>query len=111
MDYIEQLEHNNIFHHFVYNLNQDCNYDKDLCIITQVSHNHFNLLFHKSYHAYKNLNKRLIFLIPIINNKNIFIDNNDIKNYNKEEKNNKLKHDEIINKNKKMTLIQKIKIN
>ena len=43
-----------ISHQFIYNLNQDNNYNKDLYILTQVNNNHYNLLFDKIYNAYVN---------------------------------------------------------
>lgn len=48
---------NPIYHQ---NLNQDNDYYKNLCIITQVNNNHFNLIFDASYNAYKDENKRLV---------------------------------------------------
>lgn len=49
-----------IYHQFIYNLNQDNNYNKDLCILTQVNNNHYNLLFDKNYNAYVNNKFELI---------------------------------------------------
>ena len=65
-------------HKYIYILNQDGNYNKDLCILSFISNNHYNLLFDKNYNCYLNENKFLIFS-PInnnINNKKILINNN-----------------------------------
>ena len=61
-----------IYHQYVYNLNQDNDYNKDLCIITQVNNNHFNLLFDASYNAYKDEYNRLVLNL---NTRNININN------------------------------------
>ncbi len=37
------------FHDYVWNLNKDNNYNKDLCILTYVHNNHYNLLFDISH--------------------------------------------------------------
>ena len=34
-----------LFYQFIYNLNQDYNYNKYLCLITIINNNHYNLLF------------------------------------------------------------------
>ena len=61
-----------IYHQYVYNLNQDNDYNKDLCIITQVNNNHFNLLFDASYNAYKDEYNRFVLNL---NTRNININN------------------------------------
>ena len=73
------------YHQYVYNLNNDDDYNKDLCIITQVNGNHFNLIFDKFYNCYKNINKELLFNInhnSFANNDNNCVNN---KNVNKME--------------------------
>ena len=49
------------YHHFIYNLNQDNMYNKDLFIFTQINGNHFNLLYDKNYNCFKDDNSKLIF--------------------------------------------------
>lgn len=46
-----------MYHRFIYSLNQDNNYEKDLCIITNINGNHFNILFDKKYNCFLNINK------------------------------------------------------
>ena len=49
------------YHQFIYNLNQDNIYNKDLYIFTQINRNHFNLLYDKNYNCFKDDNSKLIF--------------------------------------------------
>ena len=36
------------YHQFIYNLNQGNDYNKVLCLLTNINNNHFNLLFDKN---------------------------------------------------------------
>ena len=77
-DYKEITEQNtNIkYNQFIYDLNQDNDYNKDLCILSQVNNNHFNLLFHVSYKRLKNSGGKLLFLNRYSNINEIHINNN-----------------------------------
>ena len=56
-DYIQINNSNNIYHEFFYDCNHDNNYAKDLCILTNINNNHYNLIFDKKYNCFKNNNK------------------------------------------------------
>lgn len=72
-DYIEEVNnHNQVFHKFFSDSNHDNNYNKDLCLLTNISNSHYNLLFDKNYNCFKNEKSLLIFLY---NNNNQFIKN------------------------------------
>lgn len=92
---------NPIYHQYIHNLNQNNNYNKDLCLITQVNNDHFNLIFDSSYNAYKDENNRLFLNLNNTNNninnvnykysiiKNLISKDNNNKNvYSNLEKNN-----------------------
>lgn len=74
-DYIQINDNNNIYHEFIYDCNHDNNYRKDLCILTNLNNNHYNLLFDKKYNCFKNNENKLIFLNNLANKKEILSNN------------------------------------
>ena len=62
-----------IYLKFFYDYNNDNNYLKDLCILTQINNNHYNLLFDKNHKCYMNNKKELLFNINSINKSSIDI--------------------------------------
>ena len=75
------------FHKFIYNLNQDNIYEKDLCILTLINQNHYNLIYDKIYKCYKNKNNKLIFFGNL---DNINLIKNNQPNFMKINNNNKI---------------------
>ena len=108
-DYKEILYENNKNNpqiQFIFNLNQDKNYNKDLCLLLFVNNCHYNLIFDKEYKPFKNKNNKLIFLKLINDNKKICLKKINKNNISldlqiKEKKN------EIIENNIKEDLIKK----
>lgn len=105
-DYLEKVDNNDITcHKFLYDYNHDRNYLKDLCILTSINNNHYNLIYDKIYNVFKNNKLQLIFLNNMNMNKNKntniakielskFNNNNCNKNYksiNVKENNNSIK--------------------
>ena len=65
VDYLEEDNNNDInnsYHKFFSDYNHDGNYNKDLCILSNINNNHYNLLYDKEYKCFKNSNNKLIFL-------------------------------------------------
>ena len=57
------IDKNDIYHQFFSDCNHDQIYRKNLCILTNINNNHYNLLFDKKYNCFKNTENRLIFYI------------------------------------------------
>ena len=65
VDYLEEdniNDMNNFYHKFFSDCNHDGNYNKDLCILSNIRNIHYNLLYDKAYNCFKNSNNQLIFL-------------------------------------------------
>ena len=56
VDYIQFIEKKiiKIIHNYFFNYNHDNKNDKDLCILTNINYNHYNLLFDKKIKVFKN---------------------------------------------------------
>ena len=76
VDYKENiLPNNKIIYEFVANHNYDDNYNKDLCVFTQVNNNHFKLIFDINYNFHKTKENNLI---AINKNKTLIKQNDNI---------------------------------
>ena len=64
VDYKEKIDNvnNKVYHEFVFDYNSGQDYNKDLCIFTQINGNHFNILFDKNYKCFKDKNNKLLLL-------------------------------------------------